>query len=68
MMYADPTIEVKELTANEATPLPSSVGYSTMQRHLQQCILTYGCWANWYPWAQIGIAGNGQWGWAWGVG
>jgi hypothetical protein len=62
LIEADPTIIFLGVTADSASPVPSSPAVSTMQRHLQQCILTYGCWANWYPWAQTYAWGNGSWG------
>jgi hypothetical protein len=63
MLQADPTIGVLELTVNSASPVPAGAASSVMQRRLQQCILTYGCWANWYPWGEAVAYGNGQWGW-----
>jgi hypothetical protein len=68
MLYADPTVDVLERTADSATPLPGSPGASHMQRHLKQCILTYGCYANWYPWATAAIWGDGRWGYDGGAG
>jgi hypothetical protein len=68
LVQADATIVQGALSGDWASPLPASPAQSGMQRSLQQCILTYGCWANWYPWAEAWIWGNGSWGYRGGPG
>jgi hypothetical protein len=68
LIQADPTIVDQGLYADSPSRLPASPGVSGMQRKLQQCILTYGCWANWYPWAEAWIWGTGSWGYRGGPG
>jgi hypothetical protein len=68
LIEADATIVNVGLTGNWASQLPASPGVTGMQRHLQQCILTYGCWANWYPWGEGWLWGSGSWGYRGGPG
>jgi hypothetical protein len=67
MNYADPTINLLERNVDYASRVPTFAATSTMQRHLQQCVLTYGCWANWYPWSTINIYPEGTFTYSWGV-
>lgn len=60
MLYADPTIYVRDLVVNSVTATPAYSSTSTMQRHLEQCVIRYGCYANWYPWAWMRPQGNYQ--------
>jgi hypothetical protein len=64
--YADPTIYVRELQSS-VTPLGYEVR-SFMQRHLEQCVIRYGCYANWYPYSTVILWGDGYWNYTWGVG
>jgi hypothetical protein len=67
MDYADPTINMLERKVDYASRVPTFAATSTMQRHLQQCVLTYGCWANWYPWSTVNIYPDGTFTYSWGV-
>jgi hypothetical protein len=67
MAYADPTVEMLDRKVDYFSAMPTFQATSTMQRHLQQCVLKYGCWANWYPWSTIYIWPDGYFSYAWGV-
>ncbi|WP_341720531.1 hypothetical protein QQG74_13035 [Micromonospora sp. FIMYZ51] len=67
MIYADPTIYVRNLDSH-VSGTPASQATSVMQRHLEQCIIRYGCYANWYPWSAITYYGNYYYSWDFGVG
>lgn len=66
--YADGTIQPRNLVVDSATPAGGFSITSMKQRHLEQCVVQYGCYANWYPWSQIGVRADGLWGYNWGVG
>ncbi|MFI6229580.1 hypothetical protein ACIBCR_19955 [Micromonospora echinospora] len=68
MDYADLTVYVRDLVINSAGGTPAAQTASTMQRHLEQCVIKYGCYANWYPWSTIYLFGNGTYDYRWGVG
>jgi hypothetical protein len=56
LLYQDGTVEVMELTTNWAQGnFPRRTASTRMQRHLRQCVLSYGCWGNAYPWIQMDI-------------
>jgi len=67
MDYADPTIYVRNLESH-ASGVPAYQAFSHMQRHLEQCVVKYGCYANWYPWSDITFYGDYYYSWSWGVG
>jgi hypothetical protein len=67
MLYADNTIYVRELVANSATPAGTFAITSTMQRHLEQCVVRFGCYANHYPWSSIHVRADGLWAYNWGT-
>lgn len=67
MIYADPTIYVRNLDSH-VSGTPAYQATSVMQRHLEQCIIRYGCYANWYPWSAITYYGDYYYSWDWGVG
>ncbi|WP_203906633.1 hypothetical protein [Rhizocola hellebori] len=63
----DPTIVATAPATTWSSPMPNSPAVRGSQRHLQQCVLTYGCWANHYPWSEVWVWGTGSWGWRWGA-
>lgn len=68
--YADPTITVADLVANDASATPTLAATSHMQRHLEQCVdvvLMKGCF-HWYPWSRTTIYPDFTDDWSWGVG
>ncbi|MGW5240692.1 hypothetical protein ACWEOW_17320 [Monashia sp. NPDC004114] len=44
----------------EASSAPLTCS-SRIDRHLEYCVIKYGCYADTYPWAQFTIHGNGTW-------
>lgn len=68
VLYADPTLYVRELVVNSVTGAPAGRVTSVMQRHFEQCVIRYGCFANYYPWSSIMLNGNNTYTYNWGVG
>lgn len=58
MLYADATVYVRDLVVNSVTPTPAFSSTSTMQRHLEQCVVRYGCYTNHYPWSWMRPRGD----------
>lgn len=53
-------IYVRELVVNQASSPGSWQAWSHMQRHLEYCVVRYGCYANAYPWSKIYVYGDGR--------
>ncbi len=56
---AQAQIEMKQLEVNQSGGVGTSSAWSHKQRHLQACLLKYGCWANYHPWSKITVNGDG---------
>jgi len=56
---AQSIIQVREKTVNQKSATGSYTGWSRIQRHLEYCVVKYGCYANTYPWPKITIKANG---------
>lgn len=66
--YLDPTLYFQQLVGDSASPTPSRSAFSYRQRHLEQCVIKWGCFANYYPWSEITLNGDGSWSRTWGIG
>lgn len=45
------------------TGIGTSKATSFRQRHIEYCIIRYGCYQNLYPWSKIWVYGGGGYGW-----
>ncbi len=52
-------VQVRGLTVNQKSATGSYSAWSHLQRHLEYCVVKYGCYANTYPWSKITIKANG---------
>ncbi len=52
-------VAVRKLTVNQKSAVGAYSAWSHLQRHLEYCVVKYGCYANTYPWAKITIKANG---------
>ncbi|MGI8702077.1 MAG: hypothetical protein ACR2JU_12895 [Nocardioidaceae bacterium] len=67
MSYASSVVDVGSLTANSQWGLHSMRAYSFKQRHVQLCVVKYGCYANLYPHSEIWVGAVGRWGYSGGA-
>jgi hypothetical protein len=54
----DFVIEMNALEVDRAGATGGASSWSHMQRHLQYCILKYGCYSNNHPWSRIVVRGD----------
>jgi hypothetical protein len=64
LTQADGTVVFNGLVTDWATSPGGYTMTSMRQRYIQQCVVTYGCYANYYPWSSISLNSNGQWNWS----
>lgn len=57
---ADSVIYVREQLVNQKNGAGTSSAWSHMQRHIEYCVVKYGCYANTYPWSKITVRGDGS--------
>lgn len=50
---ASSVIDVRERIVNYESPVGYNSMFAHIQRHLEYCILQYGCYANTYPWDRV---------------
>lgn len=52
-------VKVREITASSQFGVGTWKYVTRLQRHLEYCVVQYGCYADTYPWARFKIYGNG---------
>ena len=57
---ADSIVQVRGLVANQASGTGGTSAWSHKQRHLEYCVVKYGCYANTYPQSKITVRGDGS--------
>jgi hypothetical protein len=59
-----------QVYAREGSARQNGVGTaraeSWRRRHIEYCVLNYGCWHSAYPWSQINAFYGGNWTCSWG--
>jgi hypothetical protein len=58
---AQSLVYVRELVVNQQAGLGTFTAWSHLQRHLEYCVVHYGCYANVYPWSKIWVNASGGW-------
>jgi hypothetical protein len=53
-------VQLGDRILNQKTGVPASSATSTMKRHVELCVISYGCYANLYPYIKIKVKGNGS--------
>lgn len=48
----------REQVVNKQAGIGTSSAWSHVQRHIEYCVVKYGCYANTYPWSKITVYGN----------
>ena len=56
---ASSIVQVRERTTNQQGGIGTSAAWSHLQRHLEFCVVKYGCYASLYPWSRITVYGAG---------
>ena len=49
----------REPVVNKQAGVGTSSAWSHFQRHIEYCVVKYGCYANTYPWSKITVYGKG---------
>lgn len=54
-------VNMRERTIDTQSGVNTWTYNSRIERHLEYCVVKYGCYADTYPWAQFKVYGNGTW-------
>lgn len=50
----------RENVVNQQAGIGTSSAWSHVQHHIEDCVVTYGCYANTDPWSKITVTGAGK--------
>lgn len=50
----------RERTLDQKSPLPRSTATSHISRHMEYCVVRYGCYASTYPWSKLTLHPDGR--------
>lgn len=60
LTHAQSIVVVRGLTVNQKGGTGTYTAWSHLQRHLEYCVVKYGCYANTYPWSKITVKASGS--------